>query len=313
MPNRTYVGLEAQSTKSPGQGMVRMSDVTCVAPTSCLLGLGPVWSPTEGFLWWCDQRKAKLHRYNPRTGNTRRYDLPLRASALALADGYLLMAGDQQIGLYDTETEDYQPLTTLTDLPVGARINDGRTAPDGSFWFGTCDDRENRSMGRYYRLAKPVRIEPTRLDPVPLTYGFGFSPDAMTFYTSDTTAQEILAFDHDPDTGVLTERRVFASTMDQGCYPDGLAIDLEGGVWSAQWAGSRIVRYDRDGRVDRTIKLPVSRPTHCAFGGDDLRTLYITTARAGLSPAALDRQPMAGCLFALQTDVSGLPILPYAR
>lgn len=285
-----------------------MSDVTCVAPTSCVLGEGPVWSPTDGFLWWVDITRAKLHRFNPKTGNTRRYDLPLHASAIALSEGRLLLVGDQELGFYDPSTEQYDRLSNIPKEPDTNRANDGGIAPDGSFWFGTMDKKENAATGRYYRYSRREGLQDMLLDPVKVTNTFAFSPDNRVFYTSDSAEQEILAFDHDPDTGVLTERRLFASTINAGCYPDGSAMDREGFLWNAQWAGSRVVRYAPDGSIERIVKMPVSRPTSCAFGGADLKTLYITTARRGLSFSALDRQPMAGCLFALDVDVAGLPV-----
>ncbi|MDJ0921946.1 MAG: SMP-30/gluconolactonase/LRE family protein [Henriciella sp.] len=285
-----------------------MSEVVCVAPTACLLGEGPLWSPSEGFLWWVDIKRAKLHRYNPRTGNTRRYDLPIRASALALSEGCLLMIGDHDIGLFDPMTEDFQHIARLDDEPQGNRTNDAGIAPDGSLWFGTMDDAEQDITGAYYRLEKPAKVEPLKLDKVGVTNTFCFSPDGKIFYTSDSAEQEILAFDHDPETGVLTDRRVFATTAHAGCYPDGSAVDVEGYLWNAQWAGSRVVRYAPDGSIDRIVDMPVSRPSSCAFGGPELKTLFITSARAGLSNAALDRQPLAGCLFALDVKVPGVAI-----
>lgn len=284
-----------------------MSEVRCVAPTGCLLGEGPLWSPTEGFLWWVDIKRAKLHRHNPETGNTRRYDLPLHASALALAEGGLIMVGDREVGRYDTATESYQPICQLNE-PDGFRTNDAGIAPDGSLWFGTMDDAEVLAEGQYYRLAPDLTVDRIGLPEVLVTNTMQFSPDGQTFYTCDSAEQMILAFDHDPESGALSHRRVFASTLEVGCYPDGSAIDAEGYLWNAQWSGSRLVRYAPDGRLDRIVVLPVSRPTSCAFGGEDLRTLYITSARVGLSDAAIDRQPMAGSLFALDVDVPGLPV-----
>lgn len=284
-----------------------MSEVVCVAPTGCLLGEGPLWSPTEGFLWWVDIKRAKLHRHNPLTGNTRRYDLPLHASTLALAEGGLIMVGDLEIGRYDTATEHYQRVVTLNE-PDGFRSNDGGMAPDGSLWFGTMDDAETLPEGQYYRLLADLSVERIGLPEVLVTNTMQFSPDGGTFYTSDSAEQMILAFDHDIESGALSNRRVFASTLDAGCYPDGSAIDQDGYVWNAQWAGSRIVRYAPDGAIDRIVKMPVSRPTSCAFGGPDLRTLYVTSARIGLSDAALDRQPMAGSLFAIEVDTPGLSV-----
>lgn len=285
-----------------------MSEVRCVAPTGCLLGEAPLWSPSEGFLWWVDIKRAKLHRYNPKTTNTRRYDLPIYASALALYKGQLLMLGNREVGLYDPETEAYECIVKISDEPEGSRTNDAGIAPDGSLWFGTMDDSERDPVGQYYRLTPPAKLEPMRFDPVLVTNTFQFSPDGTIFYTCDSAGQEILAFDHDPATGVLTERRVFADTMRAGCYPDGSAIDAEGFLWNAQWAGSRLVRYAPTGAIDRIVEMPISRPTSLAFGGPDLRTLYVTSARTGLSNAAIDRQPLAGCLFALEVETPGLPV-----
>lgn len=289
-----------------------MTEVICVAPTGCLLGEGPLWSPSEGFLWWVDIKRAKLHRYNPKTTNTRRYDLPLHASALALADGGLVMVGDREVGLYDTATEHYQKVLDINE-PEGFRTNDGGVAPDGSFWFGTMDDAEQQPDGQYYRLRADMTVERIGLPEVLVPNSMKFSPDGTKFYTSDSAEQMILAFDHEPLTGALSNRTVFASTLEAGCYPDGSAIDCEGHLWSAQWAGSRVVRYTPSGEIDRIVKLPVSRPTSCAFGGPKLSTLYITTARVGLTDAALDRQPMAGSLFALEVDVAGLPVPEFGK
>lgn len=284
-----------------------MSEVRCVAPTGCLLGEGPLWSPTEGFLWWVDIKRAKLHRHNPRTGNTRRYDLPVHASALALSDGALIMIGDLEVGRYDTATEHYRTIVDLNE-PDGFRTNDAGIAPDGSLWFGTMDDAEALPEGQYYRLAPDMTVDRMGLPEVLVTNTMQFSPDGSIFYTCDSAEQMLLAFDHDVETGALSNRRVFASTFDAGCYPDGSAIDADGYLWNAQWAGSRIVRYAPDGTIDRVVQMPVSRPTSCAFGGPDLKTLYITSARIGLTDAALDRQPMAGSLFALDVEIPGLPV-----
>lgn len=289
-----------------------MNEVRCVAPTGCLLGEGPLWSPSEGFLWWVDIKRAKLHRHNPKTGNTRRYELPLHASALALFDGGLVMIGDREVGRYDTATESYRSIATLNE-PDNFRTNDAGLAPDGSLWFGTMDNQEVLAEGQYYRLAPDLTVERIGLPEVLVTNTMQFSPDGKTFYTCDSAEQMILAFDYDESGGTLANRRVFASTLEAGCYPDGSAIDADGYLWNAQWAGSRVVRYAPDGRVDRIVKMPVSRPTSCAFGGEDLRTLYITSARTGLSDAALDRQPMAGSLFALDVDTPGLGVPEFGK
>ena len=289
-----------------------MTEAICVAPTGCMLGEGPLWSPSEGFLWWVDIRRAKLHRHNPKTGNTRRYDLPIHASALALADGGLIMIGDREVGRYDTATEHYEKVADINE-PEGFRTNDAGIAPDGSLWVGTMKDDSQLPEGQYYKLTPQMAIERIGLPEVMVTNTMEFSSDGATFFTSDSAEQMILAFDHDPETGALSNRRVFASTLEAGCYPDGSALDVDGYLWNAQWAGSRVVRYAPDGSIDRVIKLPVSRPTSCAFGGPNLQTLYITSARDGLSDAALDRQPMAGSLFAVDVETPGLPVPEFGQ
>ena len=289
-----------------------MTEAVCVAPTGCVLGEGPLWSPSEGFLWWVDIKRAKLHRYNPKTGNTRRYDLPIHASALALSDGGLIMTGDREVGRYDTATESYEKIADINE-PEGYRTNDAGIAPDGSLWFGTMNENGDIPDGQYYKLTPELSIERIGLPEVMVTNTMEFSPDGATFFTCDSAEQMILAFDHDLQTGALSNRRVFASTLEAGCYPDGSALDADGYLWSAQWAGARLVRYAPDGTIADVIKLPISRPTSCAFGGENLQTLYITSARDGLSDAALDRQPMAGSLFALDVETPGLPVPEFGQ
>ncbi|WP_370172598.1 MULTISPECIES: SMP-30/gluconolactonase/LRE family protein [Hyphomonas] len=285
----------------------------CVAPTGCTLGEGPLWSPSEGFLWWVDIKRAKLHRYNPRTGNTRRYDLPIRASTLALFDGNILMAGEREIGVYDPATEAYERLRTLDAEPISNRTNDGGIAPDGSFWFGTMDDSQKVAQGNYYRYTSDGKLEPLRLPSVMITNTFQFSPDGSVFYTCDSVEQEVLSFQHEIGTGKVTDRKVLANTFELSGYPDGSAVDSEGCLWTCLWDASRIVRLTPDGEIDRTITLAAPRPTSLTFGDEDLKTLFITTARAGMSFPQLDSRPLSGSLFAVRVDVPGLPPREFSK
>ena len=278
----------------------------CVAPTSCLLGQSPVWSASEGLLFWVDPNRAKLHRYKPKTGNTRRYDLPLKASVIALAGGQLLMAGGLDLGLFDIETEEFTRLAGLDGDPGDIRINCGGVAPDGAFWFATMDAAEKTARSSWYRFGADHKIEQIAAASVIIPSSACFSPAGDVFYTADTAEQELLAFDFG-GAGKLSSRRVFATTSMGAGYPDGSAVDAEGCIWNAEWDGARLVRYRPDGRIDCTVRLPTSRPTGCCFGDDDLRTLYVTTARTGLTAFQMDTQPFAGSLFALRTACPGLP------
>jgi sugar lactone lactonase YvrE len=279
----------------------------CVAPTGCLTGQSPVWNAAENRLWWVDQKRAKLHRYNPLTGNTRRYELPVRPSRIALWGGLILMAADREIGVFDPAVELYERITVIAGEPVTNRTGDGGIAPDGTFWFATEDEQEREPSGAYYRYSLDKTISPLRLPSVLSARTFEFSPDGRTFYTCDAAEYEVLAHDYDPATGAITGRRTFAFTHELGGMPYGAAVDAEGGVWVCLHGASRVVRFTPQGDVDEVIILAAPLPTGCAFGGEELRTLFITTARHGLSFPQLDARPLSGSLFAIRVDVPGLP------
>jgi len=147
---------------------------------------------------------------------------------------------------------------------------------------------------------------------VTLSNGLGWSPDGRTMYFTDTAARAILAFDFDPGAGTLANRRVFASVPAGAGRPNGLAVDREGGVWSVRSDGWRVVRYRADGTLEREIVMPVPRPTGCAFGGRNLDTLYIASARVRLPIDVLEAAPLSGGLFAIQPGVRGVAEGRYA-
>ncbi|MGH1420429.1 MAG: SMP-30/gluconolactonase/LRE family protein [Hyphomonas sp.] len=282
-----------------------------MAPTGCILGQGAVWSPSEGFLWWVDHKRAKLHRHNPRTGNTRRYDMSIKAAALALCDGALLMAGEQEIGLYDPATEAYTRWVVLEDEPAGACISTGGVAPDGSFWFATKDRDQRDPIASYYRMGADRRPERIRMPSVMKPTGMQFSPDGKTLTTCDTTEHEILQYGVGSDVASVTGRSSLAFTVEEGGQPHDVALDQEGGVWTCISGGSRLIRYSRSGEVDQVVALAAPYPTACVFGGPDMRTLFIVTSREEMSFTALDARPLSGSLFALNVDVPGVPHTEY--
>lgn len=281
----------------------------CVAPTGCKLGQGAVWSPTEGFLWWVDVERAKLHRFNPKTGNARRYDLPLKASTLALHHGSLLMAGERQIGLYDTTTEEFDSWCVLEDEPSGTRINTGGVAPDGTFWFATMDEKRAEARANYYVLTTDRQVEALRLPSLTEPHSMIFSGEKeAVLMTCDTVEKEILAYDVDLSTRRVSGRRVIRDTHQETGYPVGLARDVEGGIWMTVRGGSRLIRFLPDGQIDQVIAMAAPKPTTCVFGGHDMRTLFITTSREGMSFPELDSRPLSGSLFALRVQVPGVPV-----
>jgi sugar lactone lactonase YvrE len=190
------------------------------------------------------------------------------------------------------------------------RFNDGKVDRSGRVWAGTMNEHGPEATGSLYRLDPDGSIHNMASGFV-CSNGLGWSPDNRTMYFTDSMVRTIWTYEFDPETGALGDRRVFATLAEDDGFPDGMTVDSEGFVWSAVWDGWRILRFAPDGSIDRTVQMPVQRPSSCMFGGPDLKTLYITSACVELGWNALKRGPLAGSLFALPTDVPGLPEVPF--
>lgn len=284
------------------------------APAS-LLGESPFWHPGQRALWWIDIPGHALHRFEPATGAHRHWDLPAEPGSIApLPDGRLLMAMRDGLFRFDPATGQREAVAAPPYDPSRQRFNDGKADPRGGFWVGTLDDQRAPEAalfhwhgGRFDRVDEGLTT----------CNGLAWSPDGRTQYWSDTKAHRIQAADVDPADGSLSNRRAFASfppkpadgSLDgYGGRPDGAAVDTEGCYWASMFEGQRLVRLAPDGRLLQAIPLPVRCPTMPCFGGDDLRTLYVTTAREKRPEAELAQQPWAGRVLQARVDVPGLPV-----
>ncbi len=290
-----------------------MGEVVCAVARKNVLGEGPVWDARARRLYWVDIKGRRLEWLEPADGSTGGVDLDRQVTAVAprLGGPGLVAATETGVGVLDLVTGAYeQRLDPEPDRPHN-RANDGNVDLAGRFWFGTMDDRERGASGALYRL-DPDWTCTRVLDGLGISNTLVCSPDGRTLYVADSLAGTMDSLAIDPVTGAAGERRAFINTRGQGCAPDGSAVDADGYVWNAQWGGARIVRYAPDGRIDRIVPMPVDQPSSCAFGGDDLATLYVTTARKGLSDEALARQPLAGSLLSFRPGVIGLALPPFA-
>jgi D-xylonolactonase len=190
------------------------------------------------------------------------------------------------------------------------RFNDGKVDRLGRFWAGTMDDKEREATGSLYRLDSDLSW--TRIDEgYRVTNGPAFSPDGRLMYHSDTAGQVTYVFDLD-DAGNASNRREFARFGKGDGYPDGMTVDAEGCLWIAFWDGWCLRRLSPEGERIAELRVPAQRPTSCAFGGDDLKTLFISSARRDLQGTELDKQPYAGGLFAADVGVAGIADVPFA-
>jgi L-arabinonolactonase len=283
-----------------------MTDIACVAQTNDVLGEVPRWHAVERALYWIDAFKPAVHRLDPARGTLESWTPPEKLGSFApCAGGGLLIAGRSGLARYDPRSG---RLDRIADPEAGGAVNilnDGRCDARGRFWVGSMSKTMAGASGRLYRLARG------RLDAVDdgiwVSNGVCFSPDDTKMYFADSHLKTIFVYDFDLDAGTLGERRVFAAAGDRPGVPDGSSVDADGFVWNAVFDAGCLVRYAPDGRVDRTVALPVSRPTACAFGGPDLATLYVTTARFRLAPDKLAAEAYAGGLLALDVGARGLP------
>jgi sugar lactone lactonase YvrE len=280
-----------------------MNELEHVLSVQNELGESPRWNAGEQALYWVDILGRRLYRYHPATGDGTSFDmgLPVGAAGFRASGGLVLAAGDG-FALWDPQGRELQYIARLKMEKPDARLNDAASDRQGRFWGGTVDDNTNY----LYRL-DPDHTVNIMEEGITLSNGLGWSRDDRTMYFTDTQRQTIFAYDFDPATGSISNKRVFVSTAAEEGSPDGLTVDAEGYVWSARWGGWKVVRYSPLGEVDLEIRLPVANPTSCTFGGPDLDDLYITTAWGYMSVEERAQQPLAGDLFRIKVAVKGMP------
>ena len=282
----------------------------CVADCKAVLGEGPLWVAREQALYWVDV-KGRLVFRRSKEGALTSWDTPFRIGSLApRASGGFVAGSERGLAFVDLEQGRFEPFADPEPDRPGNRFNDGKTDRRGRFWAGTMDDAEEQFSGALYRLDPDLgwsRID----DGYKVTNGPAFSPDGRLIYHNDSARQIIYAFDLSDD-GDVSNKRVFARFGDGDGFPDGMTVDAEGCLWVAFWDGWCLRRFSPAGECIRTMRMPVQRPTSCAFGGADLDRLFVTSARIGLDEKSLAMQPYAGGLFVLEAGVSGLAEAPFA-
>lgn len=293
------------------------SEIQPLFETSMLLGECPLWHPDEAALYWIDIAGLAVHRYHPASKAHQSWSLPSEPGCIArCADGGLIVAMRSGLMLLDTAGG---MLTPVADAPYDSsrmRFNDGRCDAAGRLWAGTLYDPRDQVLGSLYCIERGAIRNAG--NPVTVSNGVAFSVDNRTLYHADTTAHRINAYDFDVTSGQLGAGRLFKQfstdkTHNYGGRPDGAAVDSEDAYWCAMYEGGRLLRLSPSGDVLREIPLPVRCPTMVAFGGEDLRTLYVTTARHNRPAGELAQYPLSGHVLQMQVDVPGRVEPAYVR
>ena len=274
----------------------------------CQLGEGPIWHPGRQQLFFFDINEQTLFAVDAKGSIVDQWLFNETIAAAGIVDDETLVLFSE-FGLkgFQIATGGLAPLTQIEADNNRTRSNDSRVHPSGAFWLGTMDNTEAEGpIGALYHYRSGVVTELKSGVRVPNSTCF--SPDGRTAYWTDTPSKQILKVATDPTTGMpVGDWSVFADVSDGRGYPDGAVVDSEGYLWNAKWGGSCVVRHAPDGAIDRIIEVPVSQVTCPAFGGPDLKTLFITTAAKNLSEDQLAAEKVAGGLFAIEVEIAGQP------
>ena len=304
-------------------------------PHVCALGESPFWHPHEQMLYWVDISGKQILRANMDTGTLETWDLPSEPGCIApAASGGLVMALRHGVFRARAWGGPLQHLATLDYDPTHMRANDGKCDALGRFWVGTIDETRSRRNAALFCIdargtastgAPRVRcmVSPADL-PATTANGLAWSPDQRTLYWADTPSHTVWAWDHDQVANTLGAQREFvrfkakpegwlADALDasNGSYrgrPDGAAVDVQGNYWVAMFEGRRVCQLAPDGSLLAEFTVPLQCPTMPCFGGADLKTLYLTSARHHRSAAELAAYPLSGSVLSMRMEVAGMPV-----
>jgi len=273
------------------------------------VGECPVWVPKENALYWVDIPNGGLQRWSAASGHVASWKAPQMLACIARTSAGNWVAGMEsgffQLTPHNDGSLDTTALAGVTHPRADMRLNDGRCDRQGRFWAGSMvlNMGLNAAEGILYRYAAGSAPH-AQLDGFITLNGLAFSPDGRTMYASDShpLVQQIWAFDYDIDTGTPSNRRVFVDMHRHLGRPDGAAVDADGCYWICANDAGLVHRFTPDGRLDRSLNVPVKKPTMCAFGGSRLDTLFVTSIRDDQS-----EQSLAGGVFALNPGITGLP------
>lgn len=285
--------------------------------TPMQVGECPLWHPEEAALYWIDIQGQMVHRLQPATGEHACWPMPSEPGCIArCAAGGLVVALRSGVVLLDTVSGALSPLVDAPYDRSKLRFNDGRCDAAGRLWIGTIYEPRDQQLGSLFCVERGAIRDYAKA--VTVSNGVAFSPDNRTLYHADTTAHRITAYDFNLASGSVGASRVLKQfstdkSHHYGGRPDGAAVDSEGAYWCAMFEGGRILRLSPTGEILDEIKLPLRCPTMVAFGGADLRTLYITSARHNRPEAELLQYPLSGCVLALQVAVAGRAEAAYIR
>lgn len=274
--------------------------------SQCALGEGPIWHAGRQQLFFFDINEQTLFAVTAAGEIVDSWLFNETVAAAAILDDHtLVLATDTGLKQFDLTTGGMNRINEIEADNPQTRTNDSRVHPSGAFWIGTMTRSEQEApIGSVYHYRAGTLT--TLKSGIFIPNATCFSPDGTIAYWTDTPTRKIMQCATDPATGLpIGAWTLFADVSEGRGYPDGAVVDSQGYLWNAKWGGSCVVRHAPDGSIDRIVEVPVSQVTCPAFGGADLKTLFITTAAKNLTAEQLAVEKVAGGLFAIDVDVAG--------
>lgn len=272
------------------------------------LGEGAFWNHETNKLFWVDIEGKALHIYNPKTNTNLTLKTPSRIGTVVPTTNQneALIALENGVAKINLTTSEIDLFSDMKGNLENSRLNDGKCDPSGRFWVGSMHLKQEKDKANLYKLGVLGSFE-TMIDSVTISNGIVWTSDKKTMYYIDTPTSQIKSYNYNNDTGEITDPRVAIQIPENLGYPDGMTIDEEDMLWVGMWNGNAVIRFNpKTGKVLQTIKVPAHNITSCAFGGENLETLYITSAKVDMSDDELIEYPLAGSVFKIKPGVKGV-------
>ncbi len=272
------------------------------------LGEGAFWNYKKDEFYWIDIEEKQLHIYSPKTKENKSIIMPCRIGTIVPSEeeNKAVVALEDGIYIVDTKTEEINVLSDVESDIVENRFNDGKCDPNGNLWVGSMHLKQSQPNASLYRINAEGKTD-TMVKNITISNGIVWSKDTKTMYYIDTPTGNIKAYDYDTKTSTVTNERVAVEVSEKDGFPDGMAIDENDMLWVGMWNGDAVAQFNpKTGKLISKVQVPAHNVTSCAFGGDNLDELYITTASVDMTAEEKKKYPLAGSLFKIKLNVKGV-------
>jgi sugar lactone lactonase YvrE len=293
-------------------------DLELIIDSKSALGEGPFWDLSKKVLYWIDGLGCKIYKYDPATGNNITFNTDQYVGcAIPRKNSGLVSCMQHGIYFVDIEKKKMELISDIEQNIVNNRLNDGKCDSSGRLWFGSMsmtanqEGEEFETTGSFFNLTKDLKVSKL-FSNVGISNGIAWNKNETKIFYIDSMSSSVVSFDFDLEKGFIENRKTIIAIDENTGIPDGMTIDSEGMLWIAHFGGYQVSRWNPDtGRKIDEIKIPAPNVTSCAFGGENLDELFITTAREGLEENILDKYPSSGGLFRAFLGVKGVPMYKF--